>query len=353
MPTPQTEITRPGPLLTSDGRLAQVGWARHALLDCNLEAAAFYPRLLHPLQKLRVKRWDYYALFTPQRFFSATVADLGYAANVFVYTLDFTTLHLHEEGLVLGSGAVALPRGSDAGETLYQGKGGCLRFRVEGDTRKLEVDWPGFEGGKGIRADLRLHCPPEHESMTIVIPIRGKNGKGKRFYYNTKINCMPAEGTLEYDGQREEVRPDESLASLDWGRGVWEYRSFWNWASASGFLPDGRRIGLNLGKGFGDLSAAGENALILEGQIHKLGPLTWEYDSGDYMRPWRFRDSEGRLDLTFTPFKERVARSNLLVIFSQVHQMFGKYSGTVVADNGEKIQIDGLTGFAEEHHARW
>ena len=33
--------------------------------------------------------------------------------------------------------------------------------------------------------------------------------------------------------------------------------------------------------------------------------------------------------------------------------MFGRYSGTVVADGGERITIDGLVGFAEEHHAHW
>ena len=78
--------------------------------------------------------------------------------------------------------------------------------------------------------------------MTIVIPI-----EQKRFYYNRKINCLPAEGYIQYGDEHEELHPHESLGSLDWGRGVWAYRSFWNWASASGFLPDGRRVGLNLG----------------------------------------------------------------------------------------------------------
>lgn len=348
MTAQQIELFQPGPLLNPDGSLTQVGWSRRPLLECNLEAANVYLGILRPLQRFRIKRWDYYALFTPQRFFSATVADLGYAANVFVYTLDFATNRLHEEGLVLPAAAVSLPRGSDSGETLYEGKGGRLCFRFTGSARQLEVDWPGFDGGKGIRASLRLDNPPDHESMTIVIPI-----PPRRFYYNTKINCMPAQGVLQYGDEIEQVRPEQSLASLDWGRGVWEYRSFWNWASASGYLPDGRTVGLNLGKGFGDLSAAGENALILNGKIHKLGPLQWEYSSTDYTKPWRFTGSDGRVDLTLTPFKERTARSNLLVIFSEVHQMFGHYSGIVRADDGEEIRIDGLIGFAEEHHARW
>jgi hypothetical protein len=53
------------------------------------------------------------------------------------------------------------------------------------------------------------------------------------------------------------------------------------------------------------------------------------------------------------PFKDRTAETHLLVIDSIVHQMFGRYSGKVVADDGEEIVLDGLIGFAEEHHARW
>ena len=77
------------------------------------------------------------------------------------------------------------------------------------------------------------------------------------------------------------------------------------------------------------------------------------YDSTDFMRPWRMNSSDGRLKLEFVPFKERVARSSLLLIRSEVHQIFGHYAGTLVADDGKTLHLRGLTGFAEEHHARW
>ena len=164
---------------------------------------------------------------------------------------------------------------------------------------------------------------------------------------------MPARGWITYGQKKEDLSAKTCIGSLDWGRGVWEYRSFWNWASSSGFLPDGRTVGLNLGCGFGDLSKAGENALILENKIHKLGKVKFDYISGDYMKPWKFTDDEKRLDLVFTPFKDRLARTNLGVIFSEVHQVFGQYNGKAVSDNGETITIKNLVGFAEEHHARW
>jgi hypothetical protein len=184
--------------------------------------------------------------------------------------------------------------------------------------------------------------------MNIVIPI----GR-KRFYYNRKINCLPASGWVKYGDTTEILNPKNCAGSLDWGRGVWEYQSFWNWASTSGFLPDGRTVGLNLGCGFGDLTRAGENAVILVNRIHKLGEVKFDYVSGDYMKPWKFTDSENRLDLVFTPFKDRTAKTKLGVIDSEVHQMFGRYTGKIVTDYRETIQIKDLIGFAEEHHARW
>jgi hypothetical protein len=343
----QIELNQPGPLLDDQGRLSQVGWSRFPILEANLEAAHFYR--FRALQRFRIKRWDYYAVFTPQRFFSATIADLGYAGNIFVYTLDFTSGELHEEGLVIPlSKGVILPRSSMSGDTHFADKRARLTFQALPDERKLTVDWPGFHAGRGIHAELTLSLPAEHQSMNIVIPI-GKN----RFYYNTKINCLPARGELCYGDIRERLEPESSLASLDWGRGVWEYSSYWNWGSASGFLPDGRTIGLNLGCGFGDLSAATENCVILDGRIHKLEKVQFDYASGSYMEPWRFRDDQGCLYLVFKPFKERLATTRLGIIDSEVHQMFGHYSGEVVITGGEKLIISNLIGFAEEHRARW
>ena len=187
-----------------------------------------------------------------------------------------------------------------------------------------------------------------HESMAIVIPI-----KGKRFYYNRKVNCIPAAGWLKYRGQRSQLDPQTCLGNLDWGRGIWLYNSFWVWASASGFLPDERKIGLNLGFGFGDTNAATENAIILDGLIHKLGHVEFEYDNRNFKVPWKMTSADGRLDLEFAPFIERAAKTDIKLLSSEVHQMFGHYSGSAMLDDGEVIEIKDLVGWAEEHHAKW
>lgn len=220
--TAQHEITTPSPLLTPAGRLSQVGWARQPLLDCNLAAVRFFPSLMRPLQRFRLKRWDYYGVTTPDRFFSVTLADLGYAGQAFVYTIDFASGHYHEETVtILLSRGLALPRNSTEGESRFEDGKVSLSFQVEPDGHRLQIHWPDF-AGQSLTADITLRLAPDHESTVIVIPIAGK-----RFYYNRKINCLPAKGWLQVGDQRTELQPDVCLGNLDWGRGVWEYRSFW------------------------------------------------------------------------------------------------------------------------------
>lgn len=345
--TTQHELTQPGPLLTPAGDLAQVGWARQPLLDCNLENARAYR--WRAWQRLRLKRWDYYGLTTPEAFYAFTVSDIGYLASIFAYRIDFATGACQEATLTvpLARGA-HLPRNSTEGQSTFSNGRVSLRFAVEPGARRLSVDWPNFSGGQALRAEVALQAPPEHESLVIVIPI-----PGRRFYYNRKVNCLPAEGWVAVGDARHNLRPGEALGNLDWGRGIWPYESFWVWASASGWLPDGRTLGLNLGFGFGDTSAATENAFSLDGRVHKLGQVDFSYNSGDFKQPWRMASPDGRIALTFTPFAERVAKTDLRVLRSEVHQLFGRYAGSLVSDTGERLAVDGLIGWAEEHQARW
>jgi hypothetical protein len=86
--------------------------------------------------------------------------------------------------------------------------------------------------------------------------------------------------------------------------------------------------------------------------VHKIGAeLTWGYDRSDWLAPWTIRGAG--VDVGFTPFHERRARTNLGVVASEVHQCFGTYRGTVTADDGTTADVDGLVGWAEEARNRW
>ena len=75
----------------------QKGWARQPLLDCNLDRARFYR--VRPLQRFRISRWDYYGVTSPDLYFSAPLADLGYGGQVF-NLVDFADGTYHESVLI-------------------------------------------------------------------------------------------------------------------------------------------------------------------------------------------------------------------------------------------------------------
>lgn len=343
----ETKINQTGPLLNKNGELTIAGWSPQPMLDSNLENANFY--LLKFLQPLRMKCWDYYGLTTKTHFFSFTVSDIGYLGMIFAYVIDFEKKTLHEETLAIPfAKGVEIPRNSQDGVTQYKNDKVKLLFFTTNDQRKLSIHWTNFENNQDLKAEIKLDHPAGHQSMNLVIPI-----EKRRFYFNRKINCLPATGWVEYLGQKYDLTSQTALGNLDWGRGVWAYDSFWVWASASGFTDDGRTIGLNMGYGFGDTSAASENAFILNGKIHKIGKLKFTYNSKDFMQPWKMISEDKRIDLIFEPFLDRTAKTDIKLLYSEVHQLFGIYSGTLVTDEGESIEIKNLIGFAEEHHARW
>ncbi len=340
------EIVSRGPLLDDNGRLVQTGWARFPYLDCNLENAGRLP--LGLFQRLRLKRWDYYAVATPDLFFSVTLAHLGYVGTVFAYIVDFGRDALHEETLVIPLGrGIALARNADSGSSNFDNGRVRVAFEAGDDERRLRLSWPGFDRPRGLEADIVLRCGPGHESVVTATPMGGC-----RFFYTRKMNCMPAEGRITWGDRRVELTPTDSLGTLDWGRGIWPYSTSWLWASASAFPEDGRTLGLNMGSGFGD-SSAPDNAFILDGRVHKIDQVAFAYDPEQLMKPWRMTSPDGRVGLDFQPFKERVARTNLLAVTSEVHQIFGRYNGTLATGEGEHVLVHDVVGFVEEHHARW
>ena len=245
-----------------------------------------------------------------------------------------------------------LPASSEKGDVRAAGKDYELNFRNDGILRVLSGHMDRFSGDTPISFELTLtDAPPE--SMVIVTPFRDKP---KAFYYNQKINCMRTGGWIRFGGRELLCDPERDFAVLDWGRGVWTYDNTWYWGSASG-LADGVPFGFNIGYGFGDTSAASENVLFHGGKIHKLSRVTFgipvKDGKDDFMSPWKFTSDDGRFEMDFRPVMDRSANINLGILCSDQHQVFGRFSGTAVLDDGQKIEIRDLMGFAEKVRNKW
>ena len=167
---------------------------------------------------------------------------------------------------------------------------------------------------------------------------------------------MRAKGTVKIGDTVYKMEPDSSFGVLDWGRGVWTYHNTWYWGSASG-LVDGADFGFNIGYGFGDTSAASENMLFYKGKAHKLSQVTFNIPmkdgKEDYLSPWTFTSDDGRFEMDFVPVINRSALTDLKILMSDQNQVFGRFSGTAVLDDGTKLEVKDLFGFAEKVENKW
>jgi len=337
--TREKEITEPTDLCDAKGNLlpASVGWARHPIFRCNVTG--------HPLRK---KKWNYWCIASPDLLFSATISNLDYAAVMFVYALDLKTFAYHEETVLAPFGAgCRMPDAVDA-SVRYEGKSMSIVLDCESGVTRMKVRCDRFGGGT-LHADVTIRRPADHETLNVVVP-----WSANRFQYTSKMNCLPAEGSVQWGDKKYAMQAHEAFACLDFGRGVWKYKSSWNWASASG-MQNGRAVGITFGGQWTDGTGVTENGIVVDGRLSKIGEdIVWSYNKMRYMDAWTLTTAQtDRVALTFEPLYERVAATKAVIIASEVHQMIGRFSGHVVTDDGEHVAIDGMLGWAEDHHARW
>lgn len=337
----QHEITQNGPLLNANGTLREPGWARSLLLD--------YRRADVKAGKLRIKEWDYYIITNDSFGVALTIADNSYIGLISASVLEFekpweqTTTVL----TAFPMGKYRLPETSSAGDTLYGDKRVQMAFRVQPGERRLSCRFARFLGEDALELELTLAQPPM-DSMVIATPFDAP----RAFYYNQKINCMPASGVMTLGSRRFEFAPETSFGTLDWGRGVWTYDNTWYWGNGNGIV-NGKPFGFNIGYGFGNTSAASENLLLYGGVAHKLSRVQFNIPEESFLKPWTFSSDDGRFEMDFVPVIDRVARTNALIIESDQHQVFGRFTGRAVLDDGTPLELKDFLGFAEKVRNRY
>ncbi|MDR3552641.1 MAG: DUF2804 domain-containing protein [Clostridia bacterium] len=343
----QRRMVEPQPLLDENGHLNQTGYATKLLLT--------YDRRAVKASRLRIKEWDYYLISNGDYALALTIADNSYMGLASVTLLDFRLPRQTSAGnmTLLPLGKTGFPSSSESGDVKFQGKKMKLEFLNDGAARHLLCEVKDFADHQDLRADITLTDAPA-ETMVIATPFKESP---KAFYYNQKTNCLRAAGSITCGSAEYIFRKSDSFAVLDWGRGVWAYRNMWYWGSGSG-MADGKTFGFNIGYGFGDTSAASENMLFYDGKASKLDQVTFvipkkENGQDDFLRPWVFTSNDGRFEMDFVPILDRSSNDNLLIIASDQHQVFGRYTGKAVLDDGQEIRIRDFPGFAEKVRNKW
>ena len=342
----QHKITNSGNLLDERGSLREPGYATSLI--------SRYRREDIKAPKYRIKEWDYYLIYNDDFGLALTVDDNGYMSLLSASLLNFKE-NWEQTTSPIGAfpmGKVKLPSTSAEGVSELTIGGSTIRFETNNGSRRLTCHMKNFRDKKPLDAEITLTNEPQ-DSMVIATPFAEKK---TAFYYNQKIIAMRAEGKMTFDGRDYIFSPESSFGLLDWGRGVWTYKNTWFWGAAQGNV-NGEAFGFNIGYGFGDTSAASENMLFYKGVAHKFDRLTFgipqKNGKDDFLSPWKIVSNDGRFDMDFIPFMDRASDTNVLLVRSNQHQVFGKFTGKAVLDDGTVLEIKDITGFAEKVYNKW
>ena len=341
----QKEIINSTNLLDKDGNICVRGYAKKNIIHYNKENLK--------TNKLLLKEWDYYYIGNDSYGLALTIADNGYMGLLSISFLDFKNKKeiTKSDMILLPLGKTRHPTSSSFGDLSMQTKNGYAMFKNDGKTRKIFGNFNNFDGNQKMEFNIELSEEPV-ESITMVTPFK----KEKRFYYNQKINCLKAEGHFAIGNDKYLFDKKDSLAVLDWGRGVWTYKNTWYWGSLSCYIND-KTFGFNIGYGFGDTSSASENVIFYDGKSHKINNVDFEIPNKDgkdkFLEQWKITSNDKRLELKFKPLLLRHAFTNAFVICSLQNQVFGYFSGKAILDDGTEIEFKNKLGFAEKVFNKW
>lgn len=347
----QNEITKPSKCFWKNGALMQRGWARRPLLEYNREdiAANWY----------RIKEWSHYSILDKDQGWGVqiTLGDIGYFTLMGFVFIDFKEKRKQTYGsvrfLTKGKGH-AIKDSMQEGDIWFPARNfsAVIKQRPKQQQRILSFNCPRAFAFKGFKGNIVLHDDPNDDNTIVAT---GYKESHKLFYYNHKINYMPCDGWFIKGGKRFKLNPNSSFGLLDFGLGVWPYRTHWRWASANG-LHKGVPVSWNLGNGFGDLSTHTENIVFYDGKAHKLDQIEFIHENRNPYKPWRLKDNEGRFDMVLRPIGPKLCDYQGFDIgFMMTHtSMFhGFWSGYCVLDDGTKLEIKDFLGHAEDIFFKW
>lgn len=292
----------------------------------------------------RRKRWNHWCITTPQWTLSLTQADLDYVGYAAVFFLDLQTgqSHAHTQMRPFARHC-NLPDTPHEGHS-FEHPGLHLKVEEHPGRASLSCVVPSL-GGQPLRVSLDITRPSHLQSANLVVPFAGKG-----FHACSRQVGLPCSGTVQLGEHSYSCNSGHSFAALDFGRGVWPFKSAWTRAVFA--APGG--IAGNFGAGWTDGSGLSENALWFGGELqHLLQPVEITPSDNEQLGHWQLSSSDQRVALRFSPLKLQHIASRIGPLRADTRQWFGRFDGTLLAPNGELVPVVGALGWLGATQARW
>jgi uncharacterized protein DUF2804 len=292
------------------------------------------------------KQFQFLGALCDELVFGCAIADVKYAGTAFVYLYEPATRRLveHSFQMPLGLG-IGFDQAPETGRATFRSRRAEIEMSAGSAPphRRLTAR---VAGGPSIEAQFD-EATPRQQPLRICTRT-GMTG----WVFARKTAGMPVSGTVRWNGRTLDLAAIGARGHCDWSAGYMRRETFWNWGCLAGTAGDGRALGLNVSCGVNETSFT-ENCFWVDGVLHKLDSVAFDYDRRDLMKPWRLHSFDGRLALDFEPQASHAENINAGIIASNFNQLLGRYRGRLATAAGEEIQLNEMLGYAESHYAKW
>jgi hypothetical protein len=330
-------------------RLVVAGIRRYGRLPARptvVDPLAEYQGLARARRRLRLKEWVGFTLLHPEVYSSLILQDAHYLASSEIYVYDRTATVLHQHAANARGGSLNLPHNLMDNSCAIDRPGYHVAYDFSEHTGRhhIKVDVAATGEAPAITADLTLDATAASAPLSVSSRLPG----GQMYTHKA---LYPVSGTLQFGDTSVVFSPERDLAVLDEHRSLLPYRTRWVWGTFAMPTEDGA-VGANFVNRPEIIGQPEESCLWTPGTCEALADVRFHKQGGDSTAPWLITSADGRLDVVFTPEGRKTVRHRLGVVAIDYFQMFGRYAGTLRAEDGSVIVVKDVHGVCESMDAR-
>lgn len=300
------------------------------------------------------KQFQFFGGIGDDLIFGCALADTAYLGAIFVYVYRISDQKMltWQFKRPLGFGLKMTNR-PDNGVSVFKSGKKIIRMsyqlNAQGERRKiLDIDF-----GKELKLKAEMIEFPDYESMALCSPC-SING----WVYAQKTAALPVTGSIKCALGHFDLKARNVYGHHDFSAGYMRRETFWNWACFSGMSHNNRKsddspaIGLNVSWGVNETGYS-ENCFWVDNTLYTLPQVQFRFDRDDPHSTWRIRSEDQRIDLSFVPEGLHKEQINALVLATNFKQLFGRFDGYLISEDGQRFDIENYYGFVEDHYSKW
>lgn len=306
-------------------------------------------RLPHFIKRLRLKEWRAFQFGDERWYFFAALYNARWFSIALFHAWDRELKRRFSFERVFPGSHFAFGESLDRGRVSCEGRRRSLSMEIAWKEGWIDLDiaQASRRGPEPFGGHFRFSCGPKVAAPCAVCLPLGLD----RALCSTKV-LMPLEGEFEAAGERFHLKGPAAMGVLDDHKGFYPYRMRCDWVSGFGLDARGRRVGFNLTDNqVKDQERYNENCLWIGNRVWALPPVRVTRATGP-AGAWVIQDTEGLVDLVFSPEVPRDARIRMALLEADYHGPFGSFKGFIKNGEGEKIEADRLYGAGEQKYLR-